>query len=213
MNSKQRDIPAPCSSAAWEVQTVCEMIDRQDPRDVYLEIGSNIGGSLWAFGRHMTKCATLIAVEKPGARGRDPGGALEQLQGVADRLEAGCGYQPRIVLGDSHAAETLASVTEMLAGRKIDVLFIDGDHSLAGVTGDAERYLPLVRSGGLVIFHDCGLPTSGMKSRVIRQLTACRSVWAKYAADRRNMLIQEWCGYGMVWNGVPAGRKDGQDER
>ena len=206
MNSKQREIPAPCSSAAWEVQTVCEMIDRQDPRDVYLEIGSHIGGSLWAFGRQMADGATLIAVEKPMARGREPGGTVEQLGGVADRLEAQRGYQPRIVLGDSHAVETVASVVDILAGRKVDVLFIDGDHSVEAVTADAERYIPMVRPGGLIIFHDSGLPHDGMDPKVVAKLAACRPVWAMYAAGIRNMCLQTWCGYGLVWKGVKNGR-------
>ena len=36
----------------------------------------------------------------------------------------------------------------------IDVLFIDGDHSFEGVTRDIEAWVPHVRKGGLVLFHD-----------------------------------------------------------
>jgi predicted O-methyltransferase YrrM len=39
----------------------------------------------------------------------------------------------------------------------IDLLFIDGDHSFEGVTRDIEAWVPHVRSGGLVLFHDTGL--------------------------------------------------------
>ena len=39
-------------------------------------------------------------------------------------------------------------------GDKIDVLFIDGDHTYAGVKADFDLWSPLVRPGGLVIFHD-----------------------------------------------------------
>lgn len=38
--------------------------------------------------------------------------------------------------------------------REIDVLFVDGDHSHAGVIRDS-GYADHVKSGGLVIFHDC----------------------------------------------------------
>jgi predicted O-methyltransferase YrrM len=41
-----------------------------------------------------------------------------------------------------------------LAGREIDFLFIDGDHTYEGVKSDFEMYSPLVRAGGLVAFHD-----------------------------------------------------------
>jgi predicted O-methyltransferase YrrM len=40
------------------------------------------------------------------------------------------------------------------SGQKLDFLFIDGDHSLAGVKSDFEMYSPLVRPGGFVAFHD-----------------------------------------------------------
>ncbi len=33
-------------------------------------------------------------------------------------------------------------------------MFIDGDHSLEGVTRDWEMYGPLVGEGGMVAFHD-----------------------------------------------------------
>lgn len=36
----------------------------------------------------------------------------------------------------------------------IDVLFIDGDHALAGVRRDITRYVPHVRQGGYFILHD-----------------------------------------------------------
>ena len=40
--------------------------------------------------------------------------------------------------------------------RSIDLLFIDGDHSLDGCRQDVESWLPYVRSGGIVLFHDYG---------------------------------------------------------
>jgi predicted O-methyltransferase YrrM len=38
----------------------------------------------------------------------------------------------------------------------IDLLFIDGDHSYEGCLGDIEAWLPHVRRGGWVAFHDSG---------------------------------------------------------
>jgi hypothetical protein len=37
---------------------------------------------------------------------------------------------------------------------EVDFLFIDGDHSYEGVKKDFEMYSPLVKSGGLIAFHD-----------------------------------------------------------
>lgn len=36
----------------------------------------------------------------------------------------------------------------------LDILYIDGDHSYAGVKADYERHVPRVKDGGIVLFHD-----------------------------------------------------------
>ena len=38
--------------------------------------------------------------------------------------------------------------------RPIDFLFIDGDHSEAGVSADIHKYTPFVKVGGCVFLHD-----------------------------------------------------------
>jgi len=40
--------------------------------------------------------------------------------------------------------------------KALDLLFIDGDHTLIGIKKDIKRYIPFVRRGGYVIFHDVG---------------------------------------------------------
>ena len=51
---------------------------------------------------------------------------------------------------DSHKKETLDAV----GFTQYDFLFIDGDHTLEGVTKDWEMYSPLVKSGGVIVLHD-----------------------------------------------------------
>lgn len=43
--------------------------------------------------------------------------------------------------------------------RGLDVLFIDGDHSYAGVLHDLETHGPKVNSGGLILCHDADTPS------------------------------------------------------
>jgi len=59
-----------------------------------------------------------------------------------------------LIQGDSHKIETFRKIEEILKGRKVDFLFIDGDHSYEGVKKDFEMYSPLVRKGGIIAFHD-----------------------------------------------------------
>jgi hypothetical protein len=41
----------------------------------------------------------------------------------------------------------------------VDFVFIDGDHTEKGVRRDIEAWEPKVRSGGMVLGHDCSWPT------------------------------------------------------
>ncbi len=55
---------------------------------------------------------------------------------------------------DSHDPQTVETLRQMLQGTQLDVLFIDGDHSLDGVRQDFLTFAPLVRKDGIIAFHD-----------------------------------------------------------
>lgn len=40
--------------------------------------------------------------------------------------------------------------------KEVDLIFIDGDHSYEAVKADVESWLPKVKDGGIVVFHDIG---------------------------------------------------------
>jgi len=56
--------------------------------------------------------------------------------------------------GSSYTPFTVERVRRRLAGRNLDLLFIDGDHNYEGVKQDFLKYRHLVRDGGLIVFHD-----------------------------------------------------------
>lgn len=60
----------------------------------------------------------------------------------------------RLIFGDSTLDSTENSLADILAGRKIDFLRIDGGHDYNTVKNDHVRYSKYVRSGGLIAFHD-----------------------------------------------------------
>ena len=75
----------------------------------------------------------------------------------------------RLVVGDSHRPEVLAQVTAL--SEQFDFVLIDGDHSAGGVLQDTEMYLPLLREGGLAVWHDIRLdPDQGIKQVWYRDL-------------------------------------------
>lgn len=59
-----------------------------------------------------------------------------------------------IFAGISYSRDMVLVVEKMLKGRVIDFLFIDGDHTYDAVKLDFETYLPFVRKGGIIAFHD-----------------------------------------------------------
>jgi cephalosporin hydroxylase len=66
----------------------------------------------------------------------------------------GSGCTVTLLSGDSHDPDFRARVAHELDGRQVDFLFIDGDHTEAGVTADYNDYKDFVRPGGLIAFHD-----------------------------------------------------------
>jgi len=63
--------------------------------------------------------------------------------------------QERLYLdASSYDPQTVRAVSAALGERKLDLLFIDGDHSYDGARRDFEAYAPLVSRGGIIAFHD-----------------------------------------------------------
>ena len=82
----------------------------------------------------------------------------EYLEFVRKRmLDGDFGYMnpaPTQISMDSHDERAVKFVKNILKNDLLDFLFIDGDHSYYGVQKDYEMYSPLVRSGGVIVFHD-----------------------------------------------------------
>lgn len=53
-----------------------------------------------------------------------------------------------------HGDSLRVALPEALTMAAVDLLYIDGDHGGEHVVGDYERYSPLVRTGGLIVFDD-----------------------------------------------------------
>lgn len=71
------------------------------------------------------------------------------------------------IRGDSHSSVTSAKLCEILFNKnwndidvwtdeykKLDFIFIDGDHSYSGVQQDFKDYSPFVKKNGIIAFHD-----------------------------------------------------------
>jgi len=58
------------------------------------------------------------------------------------------------ICADSHDLFTVERVKEILKGRTVDWLFIDGDHETEAVIRDYTYYRSFVTPGGFIGFHD-----------------------------------------------------------
>ena len=108
----------------------------------YLEIGSYHGASLLAVSQILPPGARIVAVDKAESRKNQV-----LVNGVADLLTVR-GFDVHLFWGDSSNHDIIAKVNRLAP---FDAVFIDGDHSLRGVTSDWENYGPM---GKIIAFHD-----------------------------------------------------------
>lgn len=177
----------------FEREIVVPQVKALQPRSVYMEIGSHDGGSAWYFGNMMEAGATIICVDVPGNRPK----LLDTIKRLRD-----AGYTVELLAWRSQWIKTRDGVRAILDGRKIDVLLIDGDHDLPGVAVDADHYIPMVREGGLVIFHDAGSRITEVNlasARGHHYLPAVNAVWQYHAHGKRSLLVQAQSGTALVW--------------
>jgi cephalosporin hydroxylase len=109
-----------------------------------MEIGMDLGGTMTLWAQIAQSNAHLIGLD------------IKISPQVDGRVRAKLQPQQNLSLveSNSHEAATRRRVVDTLGNTKLDFLFIDGDHSYEGVKQDFEDYSSLVRTGGLVGFHD-----------------------------------------------------------
>lgn len=105
------------------------------PQGIYLEIGVDKGKSLSVARMVVSPSVKVIGVDIQD----DP------------KVEGTIFYK-----GDS--VEVAKTYTE----GKIDVLFIDGDHSYEGCKRDIDAWVPHLKENGVVLFHDCDESSPGV---------------------------------------------------
>lgn len=133
-----------------EYARLATLVHERKPQ-VIVEIGTANGGTLVAWCAVAPPQAVIVSIDLPG--GIHGGGYAYWRSSIYRRFA-----QPKQTLhllrADSHLPATRERLQALLPPQGIDFLFIDGDHTYAGVKADFEMYSPLVRLGGLVALHD-----------------------------------------------------------
>ena len=180
-----------------ELRAIVEIVAEQRPR-VVLEIGTLKGGTLAAWCQCAAPDALIISVDLENGPWCGPRSVPDGYDHVLCALPQP-GQEFHLLRMDSRALSTLVRVDELLAGRRVDFLFIDGNHELEPVTSDYETFSPLVADDGLIALHDI-LPIRGEPDARVHEL------WRQIKDARPNAtreLIADsnpghWGGIGVV---------------
>ena len=149
----------------FEIERLFEIVCELRPKCI-LEIGTARGGTLYLWTQAATADAMVASIDLPAG---EFGGAYQECRVPFYEAFAGVDQTLHLVRADSHDPATCDRLGDLLKGRKLDFIFIDGDHRYKGVKADFEQYGPLVRPGGLIAFHDI-LPRQDLPEIQVHQL-------------------------------------------
>lgn len=133
------------------------LLDQHRPQ-VVVELGTWLGASAIAMARIVRRWGgTVTCVDTWAGELNDDGGSpvgknpLMILSTARHMVESGVSASIRLIPSTTLEAATCWT-------QEIDCLYIDADHSYAGVLADLEAWYPHVTSGGLLAGDDYGHP-------------------------------------------------------
>lgn len=176
------DADPPCYQNAWELTHMVRLYQQRRPARV-LELGTFHGGTL----RHWLDAdwqPLVVSVDLPQPHAANPA----RWQGWAEAT--GCTLQ--LLTGVSQSVDMWRAVTDL--SPTYDWLFIDADHSYAGVSVDWQTYAPLVPVGGVIVLHDINARPGYGVSQLWREIQA-----RGYPTQEINAGTPELCGIGVVY--------------
>jgi len=133
-----------------ELVELAKVIYTKKPKTI-LEIGTARGGTLFLASQLADDNALIISIDLPNGMygGGYPDWKIPLYKSFKKKNQT-----IELIQGDSHSKEIFEKLKTVLNGRKIDYLFIDGDHTYEGVKFDFEAYSKLLNTNAIVGFHD-----------------------------------------------------------
>jgi cephalosporin hydroxylase len=174
-----------------EILRLCEQLEKIKPK-IVLEIGTAQGGSLFLFTKLAAPDAIIISIDLPNG---EFGGGYEDYKSNFYRSFATGNQVMHLFREDSHSENTRKKVEAIIGTRKIDFVFIDGDHTYEGVKTDFLLYAPLADRNGIIGFHDIVAFAAGCEvHRFWNELKVNYQECKEFIENPK----QPFCGIGLI---------------
>lgn len=175
-----------------EITQAAEFFKSLNIKD-FIEIGTDQGGTFAIWSKLSHKDGLKISIDLPhGQFGRDNYNLSKR-----DAYLKSLGKNIHMIHGDSHQESVKNQLKGLLNGRKVDFLFIDGDHTYEGVSKDLEMYSEFLKKDGWIAFHD-------IKDTEFHRNANCRvdKLWSELNGVKKEFVDtnSEFGGIGFIQN-------------
>jgi len=174
-----------------EILALLNTLKKKNPKTI-LEIGTAGGGTLFLFSQVAHKDAILISIDLPETV---YGESYPKWKAHLYNTSVKPTQTLFLIKANSHQTKTLRKIQHILGKNKLDLLFIDGDHSYKGVKQDFQMYAPLVKENGIIVFHDIvKVPDENMN---------VNKFWNEIKTEfNYKEIVDDWnqgkCGIGII---------------
>lgn len=135
-----------------ELKNLSESVIKHNPK-VIVEIGTWNGGTFFVWCRIFPKADNIISIDLPD--GQYGGGYdIKRIKFFREFVRDRSNTVLDFIRGDSKSPESIKNLKEILGEKKIDFLYLDGDHTYEGIKKDFEIYKDMMADDGLIGFHD-----------------------------------------------------------
>jgi predicted O-methyltransferase YrrM len=148
-----------------ELIELAKVVEDKKPRTI-LEIGTARGGTLFLASQLAADDALIVSIDLPDGM---YGGGYPKWKIPFYLSFKKANQKIELIQGDSHSDEIYNQLLSILNGRKIDYLFIDGDHTFEGVKKDFDTYTQLLNDKAVVAFHDIGKDLSEVPNHFVHE--------------------------------------------
>ena len=182
------------SQVMKEITNLYELVKSENPKTV-IEIGTDKGGTLYLWCQAAAEDATIVSIDLSSRRRYSP-----KRRELYAKFIKSAKQHLYFLPFSSHDQSTVDKASAIFGGKKIDYLFIDGDHTYEGVKSDYIMFSPLVKDGGLIAFHDI---------KTVRPDCGVREVWEEVIKDMEKGNYWEYAenDYGPLGAGIGVIRK------